>query len=69
MKIINVNVSESEWYEMKSAKEHARRIKSIYQDFVTEPTNEPTVQIPDTLWKAIEALIRDEDIRADLHKE
>ena len=70
MKMINANVSETEWDEMKAAKHHCRRVKAVYEAIIDNPTtSEPTVQIPESLWNAIEALIKDEDIRTDLLKE
>ena len=64
-----MNVTETEWDEMKTAKQHCRRIKHTYEVFILEPTNETTVQIPESLWNALEDMLKDNAIRTDLQKE
>lgn len=72
MKMIKVNISESEFDEMKIAKLHARRIKAKYEsyhptDFIS--ASESVISIPESLWHEIERLLNDENIRSDLNKE
>ena len=68
MNIIKAQLTESEFYEMKAAKHHCREVKATYEALIEDPTDEPPVQIPESLWKVIETIINDGTIRADLHK-